>query len=147
MLFITFYSKQYEDEFQEFLYQKRISFASITITLCFYAKLALDFISDKVNSNILRKQYKIKPVTINQFINYIEKINNDENYLNHLLAKIILVIKNEEIPKDMVINNISTDSKINNPVNQSVKEHFDSLFYKELDTQLDYLSSRTSSTE
>lgn len=134
---------------QDLIYQyNNISFAVISITLCFYAKLALDYISDEEDSELLRKKHKIKPVSINQFTNYIYNLSNDDNYLYITLAKILLQIKNDILFQDLAINStINTKESSTTPYNKTIKEHFDNMFYKELEAFPDYLSSRTSSLE
>lgn len=126
---------------QDLIFQyNNISFPLISITLCFYAKLALDYISDEEDSELLRKKHKIKPVSINQFTNYIYNLSNDDNYLYITLAKILLLIKNDIQLQDLSINSTT-------PYNKTIKENFDNMFYKELEAFPDYLSSRTSSLE
>ena len=78
--------------------------------------------------DLLSKQYKLKRLYINQFVNFIFEQKQNDNYVYDLLSKCLIEAKNiflEKYQKDLGIRNIQN-------LDSSVDDAFNNIFLENL---------------
>lgn len=136
LLFINYFINNNDDDFEEIKDNillnksgKKNNFSMLCILLTVLLRLALDAFPDEIYAENLRKKFKVKAVEINQFVNFNRKYNNSQQYPFEIMSEILL--KAYEEINGQESSDLYSDFII-------LKNTFDSIFYKEMDTPFEY---------
>lgn len=138
LLFITHFIKQYSEEYQLIMNENKknpnneFNVVQCSISVCFYAKLALDILH---NGDEFRNRLNIQVISIYQFLNLTFNQSRDQNYLFDIIAKVILNSR-ERVTNKQIRPELSNEMLI--------KESFTQVFYDELNKAPDVSTEENS---